>query len=86
MNEAGGRPSASILCRADGKIAPDWEDIEHKNDGRQRLGYNPASESRQTFLEDWIAVKSREEYTQRRIADHLPFPRKGGDRAALARL
>jgi len=60
--------------------------VKHKNDGRDRLGYNPALETKEISVEDWEAVKSREEYSDDRAVENVKFRKKGGDRAALAKL
>lgn len=81
-----GTVSVSILCRVDGKAAPQWTEVERLNDGKGRLGYNPAIETKDITMEDWEAVKSRDEFTHKLAAEELHFRRKGGDRAALAKL
>ena len=77
---------ATILARADNKPAPKWEDIEFLRDGRERLGYNPAFENKAITYEDWMAVKAHDEFVEEDTSKRLKLPRKGGDRAALARL
>ncbi|KAF2093625.1 hypothetical protein NA57DRAFT_61331 [Rhizodiscina lignyota] len=74
-----------VLCRADGKTAPEWKMIEHLRDGRERLGHNPAIQTRDVSFEDWMAVKARDEYVPERVGEQLGLPVRGGDLAALAR-
>lgn len=76
----------TILCRADGEAAPKWEKIQHLRDGRERLGYNPARDSKDISYEDWLAVKARDNFVPESTSRKLELPVKGGDRAALARL
>ena len=75
-----------LLVRADDQPAPKWEEIEHRRDGRERLGYNPAFENRGISHEDWLSVKAHDEYVEVDTEKKLRLPVKGGDRAALARL
>ena len=73
------------LSRADAQASPAWGEVEHKQDGKYRLGYNPASETREISQEDFEAVRASEKGTE--DADDRPqFDRVGGDRAALAKL
>lgn len=67
------------LKRADGKGIPKWKDIEHKQDGRDRLGYNPANETKDLRDGDFDAVKAIE--GQGRKLNSMR-----SDRAALAKL
>lgn len=83
---ADGTAYVTIISRADGKPAPKWEEIEHLRDGRERLGYNPAVQSKDISYEDWQAVRARDEFVSEDTAGKLRLPAKGGDRAALARL
>lgn len=69
------------LTRVDGRPVPNWEDIEHKQDGRNRVGYNPAKETKDINLEDFEAVRAWEGR-----GTEPSFQRRGGDRAALAKL
>ena len=81
-----GTATATILARADGQAAPAFKDVEHRNDGRDRLGYNPAVQQKEITVEDWESVKAREEFSDERAVDKVRFRRKGGDRAALAKI
>ena len=81
-----GSAYVTILCRADGQRVPRWEMIKNLRDGRERLGYNPAQDSKDVSIEDWNAVKARENFVPESTRDKLSLPVKGGDRAALARL
>jgi hypothetical protein len=73
------------LSRADGGETPKWKDVEYKQDGKYRLGYNPATEDGDISLEDFEAVKAIVPKRGERGGD-LGFSRKGGDRAMLAKL
>ncbi len=73
------------LSRADAKGVPDWKDIEHKQDGRHRLGYNPATETRDISEEDLQAVRASGQ-GQEGTEYQTHFHRKGGYNAALAKL
>lgn len=56
-------------------------------DGRERFGYNPAVETRGILLEDVAAVRAREHVGDLgSVVQSLRLGKKGGDRAALARL
>ena len=81
-----GTATATILSRADHRAAPAFEEAKHKNDGRDRLGYNPAIQTKDIAMEDWESVKSRDEFSDERAAQNVRFRRKGGDRAALAKI
>jgi hypothetical protein len=81
-----GTAYATVLCRWDGSAAPDWETVKNLRDGRERLGHNPAVESRDISIEDWKAVKARDNFVPEQVPDRLRLPARGGDRAALARL
>lgn len=81
-----GSAGVVVLCRSDGRSAPAWSDIENVRDGRERLGYNPAVETRGIAREDLEAVKGRVQHTPDAALKTLQLPWKGGDRAALARL
>lgn len=70
----------------DGQATPDVEQYRHKNDGRDRLRYNPARDSRGMTVEDWYAVKARVEFSDDRAEQAVRLPRAGGDRASLAKL
>lgn len=73
------------LSRADGNSVPEWKEVEHKQDGKHRLRHNPASETKETSHEDFEAVIA--EGTSNKENKSRPrFKRRGGDRAALARL
>lgn len=66
--------------------APEWSEVEHVRDGRERQGHNPAIEIRDIMHEDWLAVKARDNFVSREVLGRLRLPKRGGDRAALARL
>jgi hypothetical protein len=72
------------LSRSDGKDVPKWQDVKHRQDGRHRLGYNPAKETREVYQEDFEAVKaSSDDKKSKSIGGQ--FEREGGDRAVLDR-
>ena len=73
------------LRRADAKAIPDWEDVEHRQDGKHRLGYNPAVETKEITQEDLEAVRGSGK-RPRKPGVQTQFDRKGGDRASLSRL
>jgi hypothetical protein len=73
------------LSRADKNSVPQWKDVEHRQDGKHRLGYNPAAETKEISREDFEAVRASGD-TSSKVDDLERFSRKGGDRAALARL
>ena len=81
-----GTAYVTIISRCDEQAAPKWKAVEHVRDGRERLGYNPAFESRKITHEDWYAVRARDEFLTNEVEKRLRLPIKGGDRAALARL
>ena len=81
-----GTAYVTIISRARLTPTPKWEEIEHLRDGRERLGYNPALESKDITIEDWRAVKARDEFIPDKTGERLRLTAKGGDRAALARL
>jgi hypothetical protein len=72
----------SGLERSDGKSIPKWQEVKHRQDGKYRLGHNPATETKDIHQEDFDAVKARKK------SQHEPkamFSREGGDRAVLER-
>ena len=73
------------LTRADAQKIPDWKEVEHKQDGKHRLGYNPVTETKDISQEDFEAVRASGR-THREVDERTQFKRKGGDRAALAKL
>lgn len=72
------------LTRADGQEVPEWKLVEHRQDGRHRLGYNPAQETREIYQEEFEAVKATAK-DQKSRSDSVMFRREGGDRAVLER-
>lgn len=76
------------LSRADSKSVPDWKSVEHKQDGKHRLGYNPATVTKEISHEDFEAVRAEKKSKGGGDLKKLQerFKRKGGDRAALAKL
>ncbi|CAK1356921.1 unnamed protein product [Cercospora beticola] len=80
-----GVTSVLIIRRSDGRAAVKWEEVQHVRDGRERLGYNPAAQTKKICVEDVEAVRARVEFVPE-AQKRLQLPAKGGDRAALARL
>ena len=73
------------LSRADARAIPEWKEVEHKQDGKHRLKYNPARETKEISQEDFEAMRASG--TRHNEAyESIQFDRKGGDRAALGRL
>jgi sterol carrier protein 2 len=70
----GGATVVSLLGRADGQVAPTVPDS--RNDGRQRLGYNPALEARDISEADWKAVRSQKASSQWATATLNAFEKK----------
>lgn len=82
-----GQAVTLVLRRSDGQAAPKYQDIQHLRDGRERLGYNPAKEAIQQIGWRVEGVMSREGDRMPVVgAGELQVSRRGGDRAALARL
>ena len=73
------------LSRVDGKDIPKWKDVEHMPDGKHRLRYNPAAETKEISQEDFDSVRASGK-RKTEAAKRNRFKRRGGDRAALARL
>ncbi|KAK5065164.1 hypothetical protein LTR84_001000 [Exophiala bonariae] len=73
------------FSRADKKPIPPWKDVEFKQDGKYRLGYNPTVETRSVSQEDLEAVRAAKDGQPKEMWSSL-FPRNGGDRYMLARL
>lgn len=79
------RRQAFELSRANGQPVPEWNDVEYKQDGKHRLGYNPATETKEVSQEDIEAVRATGvEHSKTGAWTH--FRRVGGDIAALSRL
>jgi hypothetical protein len=81
-SKASDSKSQSGLKRSDGKSTPKWQDVKHRQDGKYRLGYNPATDSKDIHQEDLDAVKARRKGQDKSKAF---FGREGGDRAVLER-
>lgn len=65
----------TIYKRADGKVAPEIEDTTAAEDGRSRLGYNPAEEARSISKEDWESVKASRNGHSEWATRQLPWNR-----------
>ncbi|KAL7924542.1 hypothetical protein ACQKWADRAFT_319580 [Trichoderma austrokoningii] len=61
----GGATVVTIYKRLDGEVAPSIEDTRPEEDGRSRLGYNPAEEARSISREDWESVLAGERIVRR---------------------
>jgi hypothetical protein len=81
-SKASDSKSQSSLKRSDGKSTPKWLEVKHRQDGKYRLGYNPATDSKDIHQEDLDAVKARRKGQGKSKAF---FGREGGDRAVLER-
>lgn len=71
----GGATVVTIYKRADGKVAPQLDQIRPEDDGRYRLGYNPAEEARGVTKADWEAVRSFKGGFSRWATSELPWVR-----------
>lgn len=76
----------TIYKRADGKAAPQIEDTHAEEDGRSRLGYNPAEEARSITKEDWESTKSHDAGFAPWAAKLLPWNQDAGSYQQRARL
>jgi sterol carrier protein 2 len=82
----GGATVVTIYKRFDGKAAPGFNEIRPENDGRNRLGYNPAEEARSITKEDWESVKSHNAGSSEWAAAQLPWLTNPKDFESRARL
>lgn len=73
----GGATVVTIYKRADGKAAPEIRDTNAEEDGRSRLGYNPAEEARSISKEDWESVRARTDGHSEWATRLLPWNRNG---------
>ncbi|RMZ83431.1 hypothetical protein DV737_g1595, partial [Chaetothyriales sp. CBS 132003] len=69
----GGATVVTIYKRADGKQAPEPTEIRPEDDGRGRLGYNPAEEARSIRREDWEATKAHGQGSSEWATKLLPW-------------
>lgn len=74
------------LKRADENSVPGWDDVKYRQDGKHRLGYNPAAETKEISQEDFDAVRGSGQQQEGSSQTRTRFDRRGGDRAALSRL
>lgn len=70
------------LSRVGQADVPKWKDIEYRQDGKHRLRYNPASDTKEISQEDLEAVRA----IGKKHQSQVKFKKLGGDRAALAKL
>ena len=69
----GGATVVTIYKRFDGETAPKFGDIKPEDDGRARLGYNPAEEARSISRDDWESVISHEKGSSTWATAELPW-------------
>ena len=82
----GGKDSSKFeISRADSKPIPSWQEVEHKQDGKHRIGYNPAAETREISQEDFQTVKANSK-RYNGGANAIQFPWTGGAKAGLSKL
>lgn len=76
----------TIYKRLDGSTAPDIADTKPEEDGRSRLGYNPAEEARSITKEDWESVKSFAEGSSAWATSLLPWNLREKEYSTRAKL
>lgn len=69
----GGAAVVTVYQRAYGKEAPKVGAYSLEDDGRCRLGYNPAAEARVISKADWEAVKSKGDGSSKWATAKLPW-------------
>lgn len=82
----GGATVVTIYKRPDGSVAPQIEDTKPEEDGRSRLGYNPAEEARSITKEDWDSVKSFGNGSSTWAATQLPWNQNESEYQTRAKL
>lgn len=82
----GGATVVTIYKRIDGEVAPKIEDTKPEEDGRSRLGYNPAEEARSITREDWESVIAQGEASSAWAAAELPWNLNPGAYSTRAKL
>lgn len=82
----GGATVVTIYKRIDGEVAPRVEDTKPEEDGRSRLGYNPAEEARSISREDWKSVLAEGEASSAWAAAELPWNLNPGAYSTRAKL
>lgn len=82
----GGATVVTIYKRIDGEVAPKIEDTKPEEDGRSRLGYNPAEEARSISREDWKSVLAEGEASSAWAAAELPWNLNPGAYSTRAKL
>jgi sterol carrier protein 2 len=82
----GGATVVTIYKRLDGKVAPKYEETRPENDGRNRLGYNPAEEARSITKSDWDSVKAHADGTSQWATARLPWVSSAEDFETRAKL
>lgn len=68
----------TIYKRLDGASAPKFGDIKPEDDGRARVGYNPAEEARSISRDDWESVIAHENGSSKWAAAELPWNKDTG--------
>lgn len=82
----GGATVVTIYKRHDGTVAPDIANTKPNEDGRNRLGYNPAEEARSISKEDWESVKSLTCTSSAWAASQLPWNVNSKEYSSRAKL
>lgn len=82
----GGATVVTIYKRIDGEIAPSVEDTRPAEDGRSRLGYNPAEEARSISRQDWESVIAQGEANSAWATAELPWNVNPGAYSTRAKL
>lgn len=82
----GGATVVTIYKRADGKPSPKYIDIKPEDDGRGRLGYNPAEEARFIRRQDWDTTRAHGQGSSDWATALLPWNQAPEDVAKRARL
>lgn len=73
----GGATVVTIYKRLDGQEAPEFDKIRPENDGRNRLGYNPAEEARSISRDDWESVRAHDKDSSAWAVAELPWIKAG---------
>lgn len=82
----GGATVVTIYKRPDGSAAPEFSNTKPDEDGRNRLGYNPAEEARSITKDDWESVTSRVSGLSGWATSQLPWNRDSNAYSARAKL
>ncbi|KAF4813231.1 Non-specific lipid-transfer protein [Colletotrichum siamense] len=74
----GGATVVTIYKRFDNQVAPRLNNIKPEDDGRRRLGYNPAEVARSIRRVDWESVRSRNKGHSAWATSLLPWNQSPG--------